>query len=122
MKRVLFTALLVLLFSCGNDDDVLNAPDDLAVKDFMWKAMNLWYFWQAEIPNLADNKFTTDELKKINACRIWLKVTMISEITNINGTHILTEVISDKNKRSNASLWKHSTSKFKWPKQPKPGP
>lgn len=61
MKRVLFTALLVLLFSCGNDDDVLNAPDDLAVKDFMWKAMNLWYFWQAEIPNLADNKFTTDE-------------------------------------------------------------
>ena len=23
--------------------------------------MNLWYFWQADVPNLADNKFTTAE-------------------------------------------------------------
>jgi len=23
----------------------------------MWKAMNLWYFWQSDVPNLSDTKF-----------------------------------------------------------------
>jgi hypothetical protein len=27
----------------------------------MWKAMNIWYFWQADVPDLADSRFTSDE-------------------------------------------------------------
>jgi C-terminal processing protease CtpA/Prc len=27
----------------------------------MWKAMNIWYFWQADVPDLADTRFSTDE-------------------------------------------------------------
>ncbi|WP_350288201.1 S41 family peptidase [uncultured Croceitalea sp.] len=66
MKKslLLFICVPLLLFtSCSNDDDGgLNPTSaDVTVQDFMWKAMNLWYFWQAEVPNLADNRFSTDE-------------------------------------------------------------
>ena len=27
----------------------------------MWKAMNLWYFWQSDVEDLADDRFTGDE-------------------------------------------------------------
>ena len=58
-----------LLFSgCSKDDDDFNPggpnPDpsaDVAVQDFMWKAMNLWYFWQPNVPDLADTRFATNE-------------------------------------------------------------
>ncbi len=55
---------LFLLSSCVTEDDIYlpNAvePDPDAgvqVQNFMWKAMNFWYFWQADVENLADNRF-----------------------------------------------------------------
>ena len=67
MKKyvVLFLSLGLLSLSCSKDDDSLIKltgpnpdPDaNVDVQDFMWKAMNSWYLWQAEVPNLADNKF-----------------------------------------------------------------
>ena len=27
----------------------------------MWQTMNFWYFWQEEVPNLADDKFDSLE-------------------------------------------------------------
>lgn len=55
---------LFLLVSCVTEDDLYLSdtvePDPDAgvhVQDFMWKAMNFWYFWQADVENLADNKF-----------------------------------------------------------------
>ncbi len=67
MKKyvVLFLCLGLLSLSCSKDDDGLinpTGPDpdpnaNVEVQDFMWKAMNSWYFWQAEVPNLADDKF-----------------------------------------------------------------
>ncbi len=33
---------------------------NLDIQDFMWKSLNLWYFWQAEVPNLADDRFSSD--------------------------------------------------------------
>ena len=67
MKK--FYALLLGLFilaSCSKDDDDINGPDlnpsaDVTVQDFMWKAMNLWYFWQSDVPDLGDNRFSSDE-------------------------------------------------------------
>ncbi|HZJ18748.1 MAG TPA: carboxyl-terminal protease, partial [Pricia sp.] len=55
---------LFLLSSCAKEDDIYLSntvePDPDAgvqVQDFMWKAMNFWYFWQADVENLADNRF-----------------------------------------------------------------
>ncbi|WP_339710258.1 S41 family peptidase [uncultured Kriegella sp.] len=75
MKKyvVLFLSLGLLSLSCSKDDDSLinpTGPDpdpnaNVDVQDFMWKAMNSWYFWQAEVSNLADDKFpnTTEGAK-----------------------------------------------------------
>lgn len=66
-------SLLLLCFvavSCSKNDDTIKAPGTVnpdpnagvEVQDFMWKAMNFWYFWQADVVNLADDKFpNTDE-------------------------------------------------------------
>jgi len=65
MKKF-YALLLVLLFvaSCSKSDDDPGGPNpnaNVTVQDFMWKAMNLWYFWQSDVPNLADDRFSTDE-------------------------------------------------------------
>ena len=57
--------ILVLLFvalftfqSCEDMDDVA-APEYLQVNDFIWKGLNLYYLWQADVPNLSDHRFAT---------------------------------------------------------------
>lgn len=63
----LLMGLTVLGTSCNKDqDDLVNPNPDptannLDVQDFMWKAMNLWYFWQQDVPNLADDRFTDNQ-------------------------------------------------------------
>ncbi|MDH3796223.1 MAG: S41 family peptidase, partial [Flavobacteriaceae bacterium] len=55
---------LLLIVSCSKSDDGPGGPDpnaDVTVQDFMWKAMNLWYFWQSDVANLADDRFSTDQ-------------------------------------------------------------
>lgn len=50
--------LLLLLSSCEDNDD--NAvPRSLEIKDFIWKGMNLYYLWQTDVPDLADDRFET---------------------------------------------------------------
>jgi C-terminal processing protease CtpA/Prc len=65
MKRIIYLLGLVLVFSCSKDDDfsipgTVNPNPDagVEVQDFMWKAMNYWYFWQDDVPDLADDRFT----------------------------------------------------------------
>ena len=70
MKKLiyLFIGASLLFTSCNKNDDgfangqtpSLLAESDAVVQDFMWQAMNLWYFWQAEVPNLADDRFSSD--------------------------------------------------------------
>ena len=63
MKKnlVLFLGALFVLVACNKDDDNLNpTSQELATQDFMWKSMNLWYFWQADVPNLSDTRFSTN--------------------------------------------------------------
>lgn len=54
------TLLLFLAFfifqSCEDNDDVA-PPTNLEVNDFIWKGLNLYYLWQADVPNLADDRF-----------------------------------------------------------------
>ncbi|MGP1990301.1 S41 family peptidase [Zobellia laminariae] len=67
MKKSVTTGLflsLFLIFSCSENDD-FSIPDTVdpdpdagvEVQDFMWKAMNFWYFWQSDVENLSDAKF-----------------------------------------------------------------
>lgn len=56
---LLFAAVLVFP-SCSNDSEIV-IPDDVTVQDFMWRSMNLWYFWQAEVPALGDGQIDNAE-------------------------------------------------------------
>ena len=64
MNKYITLFLIAFLFSCSKSDDFEipgtvnpNPSANVGVQDFMWKAMNYWYFWQAEVPDLADNRF-----------------------------------------------------------------
>lgn len=62
MKSRYFAPLLIGLMSigilsCKDDDDGM--PPSESVNDFIWKSMNLWYYWQNSVPNLSDNRFTS---------------------------------------------------------------
>ena len=60
MKNIVKSFLLLFLFafvtSCEDMDD--NAvTSSLEIKDFVWKGMNLYYLWQADVPDLGDERF-----------------------------------------------------------------
>lgn len=62
MKLKIFPLALLFVFfiSCKNDDD--HRPSaSVSVNDFVWKALNLWYFWQADVPDLGDEHFASDQ-------------------------------------------------------------
>lgn len=82
MKKHFLLLLLmgIVCISCNNDDDVVVEDDaiisqedltddsevvklraDFPVQDFMWQAMNLYYFYDTDVPNLNENLFTLDE-------------------------------------------------------------
>ncbi|WP_125723459.1 S41 family peptidase [Flavobacterium ustbae] len=64
MKTPLKSILLLLLFafilqSCEDNDDAAS-PADTQVNSFIWKGLNQVYLWQADVPNLADTRFATE--------------------------------------------------------------
>ena len=55
---ILIVLAALTIFSCNDDmDDSLNVPRELEVQNFIWKGLNLYYLWQDDSPNLADNRF-----------------------------------------------------------------
>jgi carboxyl-terminal processing protease len=59
MKKTALLLLFILVaplgfISCEDEDD--NA---VPVNDFIWKGLNLYYLWQADVPNLADDRFAS---------------------------------------------------------------
>lgn len=65
IKIVLF-ALVVFSFNTScykdkDDDPVIVAVINNEINDFVWKAMNIFYLYKEQIPNLADNRFSSDE-------------------------------------------------------------
>uniref|UniRef100_UPI002630F763 S41 family peptidase n=1 Tax=Winogradskyella sp. TaxID=1883156 RepID=UPI002630F763 len=61
IKVLLIASILTLpLIGCFEDlDDNLIAVSD--IQDFVWKGMNAVYLYKSEIPNLADNRFSSNE-------------------------------------------------------------
>lgn len=61
MKKIktLLACLLLAAFAFQGCEDM----DDNAVpvNDFIWKGLNLYYLWQENVPNLADDRFANQE-------------------------------------------------------------
>lgn len=64
-KKFYIPALLscaLAITSCSRNDGISDTSNNSAtaqtpdpINDFVWKAMNSWYFWQPNVTNLADN-------------------------------------------------------------------
>ncbi|WP_029036488.1 S41 family peptidase [Salinimicrobium xinjiangense] len=63
---LLYLLLLILATGCQEDiDDVIRPASDLEIKNFIWSAMNDMYLYKAEVPDLADDRFSSQaELDK----------------------------------------------------------
>ncbi|MFC3333787.1 hypothetical protein [Flavobacterium palustre] len=57
---LLFLIPLLSLQSCQDQDDVITKPTDLDIPKFIWRGMNQMYLWQAEVPDLANNRFSSN--------------------------------------------------------------
>jgi len=58
MKKLLFFASFLFFFSCQTDDEN-HVPSDLRINNFIWKGLNQYYLWQADVPDLADDRFAS---------------------------------------------------------------
>ena len=54
---LILTISSVWLNGCGNDDGlIISEPLENEVNEFVWSAMNIFYYWQSDVPNLSDSK------------------------------------------------------------------
>jgi hypothetical protein len=53
-RTLLFLCIIVTLYNCTKEDEI---PSDVEINDFVWKAMNAYYLYQDQIPDLADRRF-----------------------------------------------------------------
>jgi len=59
-KFLMLLAFCGLLFaSCEKDDN--EVPQSIEVNNFIWKGLNLYYLWQADVPNLSDYRFADQQ-------------------------------------------------------------
>jgi carboxyl-terminal processing protease len=61
MKNHIYNFLFLVSFvfafqSCEVQEDN-KVPEDIAINNFVWKGLNLYYLWQSDVANLADNRF-----------------------------------------------------------------
>ena len=62
-KYIVKILIVVLVFTaCSKDSDsdskeATTTPDE--INNFVWKAMNSWYYWQSNVADLSDNKITS---------------------------------------------------------------
>ncbi len=76
VNKIITLTLLMVFFSCDTDnsidteeeieevDPIVEDPktiEDYPVQNFMWTAMNYFYFWQADVDDLQDTRFSTEE-------------------------------------------------------------
>jgi carboxyl-terminal processing protease len=54
----LFIISTVIIVGCTDNDD---NPSSVPIQDFIWKGLNLYYFYQEQVPDLGDKKFATQK-------------------------------------------------------------
>jgi len=52
---VLFSLSVVIISCNSSSSDSENIQEAPSQRQFVWNAMNFWYFWQPDVPELADN-------------------------------------------------------------------
>ena len=63
MRFLFLTGLfLITLVSCKDEDDSISFREyDFEIEDFIWEALNTYYYWQDTVPDLADNRFNSQK-------------------------------------------------------------
>jgi len=63
MKKLIVVVITILLFvgisSCNKNKEVI--PQNIEVQNFIWKGLNLFYFWREKTPELDDFKFKNQQ-------------------------------------------------------------
>jgi carboxyl-terminal processing protease len=57
LKTIYLLFFVVFLSQCSNDYQL---PENLVVKDFVWKGLNAYYLHQDKIADLSDRRFSSD--------------------------------------------------------------
>lgn len=61
LKPILIGILCIgITFSCFEDRDDNNVLTK-DINDFIWKGMNLWYLYKGDVPDLANDRFSSNE-------------------------------------------------------------
>lgn len=55
--------LIVILVACTDYDDELQTPVNTQVKEFVWRGLNNYYFWQSRVEDLSDDRFANQQEK-----------------------------------------------------------
>lgn len=60
---LLIISLLFIAISCNDDDEIEQGEivANLDIANFVWKGLNLFYLWQDDIPDLSDQRFSSQE-------------------------------------------------------------
>lgn len=59
---LLLICLGVITTSCFNDnDDVIRPSSSLDIKSFIHRGMNFWYLYKEDVPDLANDRFSSNE-------------------------------------------------------------
>ncbi len=56
---ILYCVTTIFIFN--NCEKAFEIPDDVIVKDFVWKGMNAYYLYQNQIEDLSDRRFSSDQ-------------------------------------------------------------
>jgi len=62
---ILFIVVAFSFQSCEDMDDTLAPASELEIDTFIWEGLNLYYLWQEDVPDLADELRGTVELNTI---------------------------------------------------------
>ena len=57
----LFAFLAVFTFQSCQDQDDVATPANIDIQNFIWNGLNLYYLWQADVPNLSDTRFANQK-------------------------------------------------------------
>ncbi len=59
-RLLLLFISIISLQSCQDNDDTPPRTTELDVQKFIWRGLNQMYLWQADVPDLANNRFANN--------------------------------------------------------------
>ncbi|MFL3661935.1 MAG: peptidase S41, partial [Polaribacter sp.] len=53
---ICFISMMLLFLNCTKDTDRI--PEDIELNNFVWKGLNSYYYWQSDVADLSDTRFS----------------------------------------------------------------